>query len=458
MPGPYDYTTQAAQPIMAGLQGLQGGLQIAQQAQQMQAAQQKQQRQQQYRQQSYALSQNPNATAQDYVDLQAQYPEFAEGIKALNSARSDAQIRGDLNIMQKVNAAISAGQNDLAVEQLNEYSTALKNSGREDEVAQVDSIAEAAKQDPSNVKSSLYQMLLAQMGPKEFMDYYQQQERLKTGLQAKGKQKTGAWLVVDDKNNYSIVTGSYDPATGALTTSMGKLPEGMKLVSSVGETPEQKAALDVLTAGQKKQAEISAKSGEERTQSFIDQGLAAAESLPTIKRSLELLDTVKTGGFNKALIGAKQFFGIEGADEGELSYNLSKNVLGQLKTTFGAQFTEKEGARLDRIEAGLGRNPATNRAILDNAIKMAERKITKAISIAKKKGDTETVQELQDLMKFTLSPSAGTPQPTPVPTPVQMQPVEVKKGEQTATNPKTGEKLVYRNGQWLNINTGVPVQ
>jgi hypothetical protein len=43
-----------------------------------------------------------------------------------------------------------------------------------------------------------------------------------------------------------------------------------------------------------------------------------------------------------ASLAAKKFFGVESADEGELSYLLGKAVLTKLRATFGAAFTVGE--------------------------------------------------------------------------------------------------------------------
>lgn len=422
MVSPINYMTQAANPIGAALQGLQGGMGIAQQAMGMQQAQEKQQRQQQFRQESYALSQNPNATAKDYVDLQAKYPEFAEGIKALNSARSDAQVRGDLNVFQKVNAAIGAGKPEQAVSFLKEYSTALENSGRADEAQQAKSIADMAEKDPQSVKSATMNMLLGIMGPEQFLKVYQQREK------AIGAEKVhsgkwlpnGAFIGVTNLGNRIVRDMEGNELTGQAAADMiekaqkeygidlKKMEAEASKKGALGVEAEMKPSIEAEVTRKKKQAE----SEEVRDQGYINQGLIAGDALPTIKRSIELLKGVKTGGFSNTLIRVKQFFGVEGADEGELSYNLSKNVIGQLKDMFGGAFSKEEAKWLERAEAGLGRNNTTNLAILNQALKKAERNIRKAIITAKKKGDMNAVQELNDLMNFSLNPNASTQQTT----------------------------------------------
>jgi len=78
------------------------------------------------------------------------------------------------------------------------------------------------------------------------------------------------------------------------------------------------------------------------------------------------LDRVETGGAaESAILSGQNFLGVVGADKGELSFLLGKNVLAQLRTIFGAAFTEKEGQRLEQIEAGFKKSVPVNRRLLN---------------------------------------------------------------------------------------------
>lgn len=147
----------------------------------------------------------------------------------------------------------------------------------------------------------------------------------------------------------------------------------------------------------------------ERT--VIQEGLDAAKGIPVLKRSLSLLDEVRTGGFNSALLRAKQLFNIEGADEGELSANLGQAVLGDLRQTFGAAFTEKEGERLERIRANFGRSPAVNKRLINQALQIAEDSANRAIDRAIEAGDTATAEDIQTLLDFSLNDEAASVAP-----------------------------------------------
>lgn len=149
---------------------------------------------------------------------------------------------------------------------------------------------------------------------------------------------------------------------------------------------------------------------EARRTDDINIGRDAAKGIPTLRRGLELMQFVKTGGFQAAKIRAKQFFGVEGADEGELAGNLGKAVLSQLRATFGAQFTQQEGARLEGIEARLGASTDTNIRLLNNALDIATDAAERGIEAATAARDFRTAQAIQDQMNLVLG--EGSQQPT----------------------------------------------
>lgn len=147
------------------------------------------------------------------------------------------------------------------------------------------------------------------------------------------------------------------------------------------------------------------KGQEERAQDQIGRGLEISKGIPSITRAIALLDSVKTGGVDRASLKAKEIFGVESADEGELSNLLGKAVLSQLRETFGAQFTVEEGKRLESIEANLGKSPAANRRALANALTMAKVAANRAKRLAKSRNDTETVDAIDQYMSLDLGAS-----------------------------------------------------
>lgn len=144
--------------------------------------------------------------------------------------------------------------------------------------------------------------------------------------------------------------------------------------------------------------EQAAKGISERKQGFITSGVDAADSVGNLRRSIELLETVETGGFSQAALRAKQLFGVEGADEGELSANLGRSVLSQLKPIFGAAFTAAEGERLERISEGFGRSTETNLRLLNNALRTARRAAKRGIAAAESEGDIFSANQIREAL------------------------------------------------------------
>lgn len=153
------------------------------------------------------------------------------------------------------------------------------------------------------------------------------------------------------------------------------------------------------------------KKAEERGQEIITKGLAAADSTATIRRGMQLLEGIETGGVDRVRLGAKQLFGVESADEGELSNLLGKAVMAQLRETFGAAFTAKEGESLRAIDANIGKSPAANRRVLRNALRIAERAAQRGIDRAVEAKDFRTAGEIQGALDFVLEELEGAEQP-----------------------------------------------
>ncbi|MBT8491280.1 MAG: hypothetical protein KJN62_09540 [Deltaproteobacteria bacterium] len=295
MPAPYDYTLRGESPIMAGLKGFdiaqqqrQRAMYMDQQRQAMEEQQRQRERQQQYRKDLMALTDNPFSSAEDYIKLQSTYPEAMEAIKQVQQGRSKEQLQGDVEQIQKVGSAMAAGKNDIAKQQIMNYRNALENSGRENEVQSMDNILEMMDENPGVVSAELNKYLLAQMGPDAFTNYFQQV----AGMQRRPKQKTGAWLVKDAQDNYSIVTGSYDTATGELGISSGKLPEGYELVSALGETAAEKTQRVVEETGQKQGVVEAVK----LSTKYAEQADKVSKNITTLERGIQVAEqAIKEG-------------------------------------------------------------------------------------------------------------------------------------------------------------------
>lgn len=199
--------------------------------------------------------------------------------------------------------------------------------------------------------------------------------------------------------------GAVDPVTGELTTTVPEtdIVGGLAGRAGAAEAAEQAAVTEAIPG------QVGARGAATRHQENINKALPAADSMAVLRRGRELLDFIDTGGFNAAALRVKQAFGVEGADEAELSANLGKAVLSQLRTTFGAQFTQQEGERLQQIEAGFGKSTEGNKRLLEQALKMVERITERGIQSAESIGDFESADTIRESTRFTLTPDADKP-------------------------------------------------
>ena len=173
-------------------------------------------------------------------------------------------------------------------------------------------------------------------------------------------------------------------------------------VTKGARVAEEKKALEEVKTTETERREVK-KLTAKRKQSFVDSGLEAADSLANIRRSIELLDNVKTGGLDAALLRGKQLLGVESADEAELSAGLGKAILSQLRPIFGAAFTEAEGARLERIEAGFGKLTEGNKRLLKQLMKIVNRSAKRGLASAEDLGDSFTANEIREALGSNIS-------------------------------------------------------
>jgi hypothetical protein len=223
--------------------------------------------------------------------------------------------------------------------------------------------------------------------------------------------------VVDEAGNVQLVGPSFSANDGRWNVSPLGLPEGTSLLR---QTPQQKSSqkvsekreiseIETKAAKEKEAQKVFGKTFAERAGAQVDTAYEAASAIPILTESLKLLEDVETGGIDAVKLRAKQVLGIESADEAELTQNLSKAVLKQLRPTFGAQFTKAEGDFLKRIEAGLGKSTEGNKRLLKRALQIYQDNIKRGIKAAEISGDEGAYSELQSRLNYTFSPIKETP-------------------------------------------------
>ena len=171
----------------------------------------------------------------------------------------------------------------------------------------------------------------------------------------------------------------------------------------------------VILAGEIATATTRAETQEARVQIAIEDGIDAAARMPKLMMARELLNTVDTGGWDAVKLRFKQAFGITSADESKLIYELSKNVLSQLKPTFGAAFTAKEGDLLMRIEANTNLSTEGNIALLDELINALDLAVQRGRVEARENKDTRSLNAMDGYLaqQFQSLESSADDQPAP---------------------------------------------
>ena len=198
-------------------------------------------------------------------------------------------------------------------------------------------------------------------------------------------------------------------------------PEGQSAGVALGITPRASTSSTERIANSQTVTDRVANSGgkiaaqkatstniAKRNQGYIDTGIDAADSVANLTKTLNLLKTVDTGGFNNAALAASRLLGVTGADEAELSANMGKAILAQLKPIFGAAFTAQEGERLEKLEASFGKSTQANVRLISNVLKTTERAARRGLAAAKAEGDVFTANEIQTILDGIGSEAADT--------------------------------------------------
>lgn len=268
------------------------------------------------------------------------------------------------------------------------------------------------------------------------------------GKGTRGKPTKGTTFRIKDKDGkISFETIVFDPNKSEeeqVRLASTQLPEGSEILDIAGETPEEKTARRIREAGGRRRAErmaeISTAAGltgvQRRTErDFVnmDAALDMAENVPQLERNLILLQRIATGGIDAGVLAAARILGVESGDQAELTFNLRTNVLKQLKPTFGAQFTEREGKLLAEIQASETKSTAGNIRLMKRGIEIYNRGIERGLRAAKRQGDDDLILDIEEARKAltplteageTPAPAAAPAAAAPAATPEQLRRLE----------------------------------
>lgn len=171
MAQPYNYTIQTpniGQEFAAGYQ------QMSALAQAQNAAEQRRQQQEQatlVREKLTALAQNPNPTAQDYVEVANMLPkDQADSLRSSYETLSADRQQGTMRFAGRTIASFAAGNNQVGIDMLRSRAEAERNSGNEQDAKFYEALAQTAERDPLSVRDSLSVMVGTLPGGKEAIE------------------------------------------------------------------------------------------------------------------------------------------------------------------------------------------------------------------------------------------------------------------------------------------------
>lgn len=201
----------------------------------------------------------------------------------------------------------------------------------------------------------------------------------------------------------NLIAAGFEPGTPAYQNEIMKsLRKNIGTTVNVGGnnlTPEQQIELESRKSASRTEAETKGKNIAKRRTADIETGTAAAQSMPVLRRSLNLLKGIKTGGIDAAMLKAKQVLGLESADEAELMNNMKTAVLTQLKPTFGASFTAAEGQLLLDINANFGKSTKGNIRLINRALSLAGKRAQIGFDAALAGDDKRTAGNIQSFIE-----------------------------------------------------------
>lgn len=286
---------------------------------------------------------------------------------------------------------------------------------------------------------------LLDTNPQELLRISQEAVKLGTQLAPgkKGVQFGAQQTFKDSKGTLFFGTTKRNPATGQIESALVPVSGGaaqpvgdVNLVSGLGQTAAEKAASEVTTVGEKEEAKLkrklrfkpqieravvlARKSAQEKGELLTDlnRSKAAMPGLTNVVNELKELATVATSTFGgrvfDAAVKETGFGSTKGATaKAKFIAIVNNQVLPLLKPTFGGSFSVQEGESLKATMGDPDASPVEKIAQLE-------------AFIAQKVRDVEA-KELQ------VSDQDAGPQ--------------TQEGA-TATNPETGQKVIFKNGQW----------
>jgi len=280
-----------------------------------------------------ALSENPNAGADDYARVITKYPEISQDLSRGWNALDEAQKGERLNALGSVYSAIKSDRTDMAIDLLEQRHSALIKDGRTEDAQNTKALLEIVKLDPASGKTAVG-IALRSLGGAQFDSILGSGEKVRaTRILTNGTTIQST----DDGVRVQTADGKTLEGEAAVNAVQIANQEEIKLAQA-GKFGERAGTLnaDIALGGQAKATEAAAAEQ-------IKMGSDALKGTASIRKNIANLDSVIAALDNGAKTGAVQKF-LPNISAASVELNNIRNRLGLdiiSDITFGA-LSEKE--------------------------------------------------------------------------------------------------------------------
>tara|TARA_R100000781_G_scaffold24162_1_gene17899 strand:- start:2061 stop:3284 length:1224 start_codon:yes stop_codon:yes gene_type:complete len=231
---------------------------------------------------------------------------------------------------------------------------------------------------------------------------------------------TGEYTQEDEAGNEWSISIRQDINDPSAEPIRSETLVGASYIPEVGGSPQKRSGTDTPVGATRIVSDTSGISGEDRSviqreidasREYLTLKAEAIAALSTIEgqitdaqKSLSLLDDIKTGGFDTALVRqASDFFGVTPKDEAQFNLLAGQAVLAGLSAFTGA-ISEGERNYLESLFQDLERSEGANRGILELMLERAEFNLRDAQAKAKSDSFDEYMQNRPTRVGTTAQP------------------------------------------------------
>jgi hypothetical protein len=408
------------------------------------------------------LAEKKNKTVEDYQQVMTQFPEMSKQVEQSLSMFNEQQQQNKINQLMNVYAPLKSGNTDLAKSNLDELITAYRNSGNDIEAKSMETLKQNIELDPKGAETSSELFLFKALGPEAFQKYLLQEQKTEAGLKGRYQPATekgpdGTIWAMNDKGEVTVkdITGNVLEGEEAKKAWLKSKEYGVKIAEDTnysresGKLSAQKGTKAKI-AEEVKAAEKGAEVAITKSKEFADQYEKIQNNIRTLDEGINIIEKGMKEGKDLGVGPIRRYLPRWGATANQLknvSNRLGLNVVSSV--TFGA---------LSKAELDMATQTAMPTSLKGSELlqwmkdrKTAQEKLSGYLSEAARfigsRGEDGTINTVQDWMDVVESKKTA---------PAQQQ--QQQQQQITATNPETGQKIVFKNGQWFDFKTNQPVQ